>query len=524
MRYAVKNNRVYLGWQSGLRDINGAGETQVANGDVDFVLNMESIEFSVFKPTKERMQFRYINNPTRRISYTYDSENKVGAGSLSGPFKRAHVLDAVLGGITVVDQSTYDELTIIEGTRVPFFVHFEHGDKNIKDVIGCIGHELSINASESNIVTYDLQVMSAKSYEGIELSADFTAIRVLDVAPFHWKHVTTSLSVDGGQSLYTLAGFRNEVESVNVSISNEVEYKFAGGDNWASWYKEMSLTGSVDISLYPEDDVLWYFAQSESQYNEYTTVKGTLHYDGLVGDFAVGDTVTGADSGATGLIKSHWIASVGEGYLFIVDKTGTFESGEALNVSGKEADLYIANVEFGLDVTLTAACGLAQSTDYYIRVNGTQYTINMAAATPTYNDLIAELDLELLSGDISASATGSNDILLEADINGPETIIVTGGDSPNVLDNLTGFTAMEEVNGAFNGGKIQVVVTYQRAADDNIILYLKDLVMNPISEPFEGIDSGVDPITATLQIAREISDVYATAKDPVHDNSFSNPY
>ncbi len=90
----------------------------------------------------------------------------------------------------------------------------------------------------------------------------------------------------------------------------------------------------------------------------------TTKLTGVITDtIAVGDTLTGADSAATGLV-----AYVDSGYVILVNVSGTFESGEKAE---KDASNYItlSGIETLEDVCVTDSTGAtlrAQVTDYSI--------------------------------------------------------------------------------------------------------------------------------------------------------------
>lgn len=81
------------------------------------------------------------------------------------------------------------------------------------------------------------------------------------------------------------------------------------------------------------------------------------------GPFAVGDTVTGGTSSATGKV-----AYVGSGYVEVANGSGTFVPGETITSSGKSAVL--SGVEKQEDVIITSSAGTTR------RVNGTDYSID----------------------------------------------------------------------------------------------------------------------------------------------------
>lgn len=109
------------------------------------------------------------------------------------------------------------------------------------------------------------------------------------------------------------------------------------------WYLSLNAAGKAE-ARYHNDWIIWTF--NATDVGDGNTVFGAFAYvyvvpfDGGVGEIKVGDTVTGATSGATGvvtavhLISGTWGGSDAAGYLVIKDKSATaFQNDEDLNVS-----------------------------------------------------------------------------------------------------------------------------------------------------------------------------------------------
>jgi len=70
----------------------------------------------------------------------------------------------------------------------------------------------------------------------------------------------------------------SEFESAKVSIRNNSEMKFGapstGGQQWASWYREMLYELEMDFTLFPStiDTILWDLGPEVTQYVDYNTI------------------------------------------------------------------------------------------------------------------------------------------------------------------------------------------------------------------------------------------------------------
>lgn len=82
-----------------------------------------------------------------------------------------------------------------------------------------------------------------------------------------------------------------------------------------------------------------------------TEERTIIDYDGLTGTINVGDTVTGATSGATGVVTANVTVgfAANEGRLFLNDSTGTFTDNENLEISSSP----VANVNVATNVQET---------------------------------------------------------------------------------------------------------------------------------------------------------------------------
>lgn len=114
-----------------------------------------------------------------------------------------------------------------------------------------------------------------------------------------------------------------------------------------------------------------------------TKITGTI-----TGALAVADEVTGALSGATGKI-----AYVGADHVVLVNVSGTFQSGEAIEETADTNYITATGIETQEDVCITSAAGDAR------RVQGTDYTID-----PDYGYV-----RQLSSGDMTGTDVVSYD-------------------------------------------------------------------------------------------------------------------
>ena len=512
-----------FGWESAFRLLDGSVEAEADIDDVDFVLQMESVSVGEIKPKMERLPKWYVNNNTRKSTYTYDSDFKVGTSSLSGDLKHGHLIDAVLGGTTVTDQTTYDEVRIVGGDRSSMFLHFNHGDKRAKQLIGIIVSDLTINASEGNIVTFESTLMSAKQLNASPITGSISAFQSVETPPFHWKHVRIALSLDNMASSYN-SNSRNYVEACKLVIKNETEYKNGAqseqASEYANYYIEKKFEVEVEITMYPEDDVLWLFAPSESKYMDYGD-KGTLHYENLSGTFEIGETITGGTSLETAIVVADWDSNK----LFIRNKSGEFTVGETFTggSSGATADMVDPYQEFGLS-SVTGDTPLAFSTSYSVLVNGKTYTVTAPADpdTYTYAELVSDLDTLLDADDMDCTIV-STDIRIASQADGPESIniqkVVEGNDLLTALD-----TVPDDPIGGYIGGHLSFKITLERETNDFIEFYSRSLQLDPISEVLENIDTGVDAITFTGKLAKSTSDFSVWIQSLLHDNSYSVKY
>ncbi len=524
MRMTVKNNRLLLGFEEGFGLLDGSTEGVADIGDVDFVVNTESVSLTDIKPKTERYQPWYVNNATRKPSMTYDSDFKFGSGSFEGDLKFGHLFDAVIGGAVSQDMTTYDRITISGGDRKSMFAHFAHGSKRSRQIIGALVNTLTVDFKEGDFVKFTADVLSKKTIDVDPITDSIAAFEAVDYPVFHWKHVSIGISFDNMNSFYNVSS-RNYIESSKLTIKNETEYKNGSqadvGSEYANYYKEKLFDSEIELTLYPEDEVPWLFDPSQSKYSDYGT-KGSITYDTLVGSFVVGETVTGGTSGSTGVVVAVWTSTSTTGVIFITNKSDSFESEETITTASGSASITAPYQGFGLSITGTDPSGLSGATSYYLRVNNEEYTITTVASL-TYADIAALIDTAISADDMECAII-SGDIVITSSSGGPETISISAGDTPDLLSSLTGYTEVSDPKCGFNAGHIRVRVLLYRDVHDFIQVDLNNLHLDPVTEDFENIESGVDPLTMTARFAKSTSDIDVIVEHPLHDNSFSDKY
>ncbi len=539
VRYSPKNNDIMFGWESIFRTINSTRDALPEVTDIDYVFNIESIDVSELKAKPEQNQPWFVGNSTRLPSYTYNTEYKIGSGSLSGQLKHAHCIDAVLAATAVVDETTYDDITI-EGMgdgRKSFFIAFNHGTARSKSLGGCYGVELTVEGKENDYVTFDMPIMSAimidnrrpmayglpafpNTFAGTEtftiasktatmgaathttVSSLIAAVNValagatasaitevecvatryysagwkdgiafraadgvtsfiltdgtgtpfasallfnmdgyttpqtypagdltpnvgqvdISTSPFHWKHVAVEFSIGGVIKTGDDPEDDYQVESFKVNVKNNTEYKFGapntGAQQHATWIKETNLEYELELVMYPTDDEMWTLGPAENDYIEQLVGVGTIAVSDET-SFVVGDTITGATSGAVGIVTS--IST--EDQLDLKNVVGTFTT-------------------------------------------------------------------ETINGSVSLAETTTTAVFV------PDA----------------------------SAKEVACTITLQRDTDDYIEIEATDLVIGPLPEQLSAITDGVDPITVTMKPAKKSSTLYAYAHDPLHDNSYSLTY
>jgi hypothetical protein len=533
MRYEVKKNRVAFGWEDAFKDLNGIGEEDMVAADVDFMINTDSVNVGEIIPTMAREQPWYINNPTRLPSNTYEGQHKYGEFSLSGPLKRGHLIDAVIGGAIAENKSTYDEIHLNGGDRKSLAIYFDHGIDRTKNIIGIMGDSIDVDATENENVKFTFHGISAKAMDGAYIADDLSAKDPLAIPPFHWKHVTIRLSLDGGNSFYTYTN-RNFTESCKISTKNSTVFKYGGNKTThADYYLETTYTTSVDITLYPEDDFLWRFAtfSNQAQYANYPTLLYTIHYDGGVGPTPIkGATIYGVDTDASAIVLAVYVTSGSEGFYVVDTVSGDFKAGEAINSQADGlgtdfGDVFNAYQELGLEIgDGSGESGLVSGMPYKYRVNGVEYTVTLTTPNTLYTDLIAAMDTAMSVNHFSATLV-SGDIRITADDTGPSYVSIADGSGNNLFSILTGFIHLDDSHDGLNRGKITLDFYLERPeTDDFIKFYFRDLVSESMTESFEAISKGVDPVTAKFVFANKYSRDFVLIHDSRHDNSYSAKY
>lgn len=529
-RFTTRDNRVYFGWEDSFRIVDSTKDKVTVVGDVDWALNLESLDLGEYKPKMEREQKHYINTNSRKVSQTHEGEFTVGSGSLGRELKHAHPIDAVIGASSAIDQTTYDEIELgDENNRKSFFMHYEHSDVHIKDLHGCIANEINISGSEGDYVTFDLGIQTAIFIDSGAYVGDLSAKDDFDDPAFHWKHCRIELSLDDGVTWYTIET-KNQVESFKIGIKQDTDMKFGAQKDTtithANYYitKESSFT--VELTMYPEDESLWLFSPSDSVYALYGGILGSIRYTSKVTSFAHGMTVTGVTSSATGVVVYVSVIDSANGYIFLKNISGTFVSNEVLNVSGSGyATSFTATQTVDMNITAGDDSGLGAD-DYYFIVNGKTYSIT-SDGSMSYTELAAAMDSELTADGISVSIV-AGDFVFVADSHGPNSILVTQATTYGSYElwealAVVTYTILDATN-SFNQGKLRFNLLMERDTNDSIYLRFRELVCDGCSESFESIDKGVDPVTFTMRNANYLSSVTGTVKDPLHDNSYSYKY
>ena len=112
--------------------------------------------------------------------------------------------------------------------------------------------------------------------------------------------------------------------------------------------------------------------------------------------------------------------------------------------SGQDTESLMSWQEFGLNVASGDDSGLAATTTYYIKVNGTQYSITTATAPVSYADVVGLLDAALDTADFAVTFE-TNDIRVTNETVGvgEYVLLETATTGPNLETSLTGFTAFD---------------------------------------------------------------------------------
>jgi hypothetical protein len=290
-RYTPKANKAYFGWETNIRTINATKDAAPIVTDIDFILNADTISLTEWKPTMERSQPWYVNNPTRLPSYTYESAYKPASGKISGPLKHGRGIAAILGTTSIVDHTTYDSVTL-DGTgakRKPFFGYFEHGADRVKAILGCSAESISLECKEGEQVSQNLDATTAKEVDLAQLTTPTYAsnMEMLSVPNFHWKHVSIGLyngKWSSGSIEALLPSIKNNIadqaewESFKFSIKNNITYKFgappSAGDLNARWFFDALMEIELDLDVYPAtvDEIIWELSPQYAKYADYATL------------------------------------------------------------------------------------------------------------------------------------------------------------------------------------------------------------------------------------------------------------
>jgi len=462
-RYAVKNNKAYFGWETGgFKKIGSTIAAPTSESDFDWVLNMESIPLDELKPKKERIQKWFVNNATRKMSYTYDTEYKAAEGSLSGDFKHSRVIDAVLGVDTRTPQSGYDEV-IFDGegnSRKTFFGYFEHGSSRAKSLHGMLGTELAIEMAEGDMVTFSLSTMVAQMID-IASAISITdnkkdGLRNLTREPFHWKHVAIKLT-DGDP-----AGTH---ESLVLETGNS--YQMVTQSGLATMGTATGLAGST-----------YKFKVNTIEYDVTTLADNTYQL-----------LLTELNTNTSPSLPSNFYFRMTQGVLTCVSKDGT----SVVLAIGDTADMF---------ATMTLHTGFATAVD---NIDGTEYescTFTIAnnsdmkfGAPSTGGQQWASWYREM-AFEVTVEISMFPDVL--------DTILMELGPAENQYTDYADLLA---------NGELGMEVLLQRDTNDFIRLRLKQAEMESNVESFSEIESGVDPISITLKFGEEASALSAYCED-----------
>lgn len=133
--------------------------------------------------------------------------------------------------------------------------------------------------------------------------------------------------------------------------------------------------------------------------------------------------------------------------------------------------------ELGLSIDLTTTSPLANSTEYFFKINGYEYSIT-TGTDDTYNDVITLLDgvLDPNYSVASTGSTGTDDIRFTNSTSGP-VLLKSGDSSPDLLENLLGadYTLDTPIGGG-DYSDVAKTTTYQLVNNE---LYVQ--VQSPIT-------------------------------------------
>lgn len=125
--------------------------------------------------------------------------------------------------------------------------------------------------------------------------------------------------------------------------SKTLSMEFATSPTANKWYMATNAAGKAEAQ-YSNDYLEWEFNSNDVA--DGNTVYGIFAYTHVVpfdtgsGEVKVGDTVTGAASGATGVVtgvvitSGSWGGGNAAGYFFVKNKSGVFQNDENLQVGG----------------------------------------------------------------------------------------------------------------------------------------------------------------------------------------------
>lgn len=482
-RFSVKNNLVLFGWEGAFKKIDGSTEAAASlEAQLDWALNLDSFPVVDLKPKMDRTSPWYVGNSTRKPSYTYESQFKAGDGSLGNPFKNARVLAAVLGVTSVTDNTTYTSV-VLDGngdSRESFFAYFQHGSKRAKSINGMMCKELSIDAKENEFVSFDMGCLSARMFDmtggQITVTSNKQSNLVdIDREPFHWKHVSTKL-VDGDPSgtysnllyetgrAYQFIGVPASYTTTTPIVPTDLH-----GIAAATYSIHIGVTGGGGDLLAVIVGAAETYEDLVDEINSDLTVRDTGQ-DYLVrfvgGDLVVIATTDGAVT--DGILLGD--AASGTSLLDQFGDTGATPETESTS-DGAEVE--------SCKVTIT------NNTEYKFGApsSGGQTTANW------YKEQLFEVSVEL-----TLYPSIVDDILWSL---GPEKTQYVDY-SQWLINDSVGFE-----------------IKFTRSTNDFVLIRLTKLQIQEISEILENIESGVDPVTITLNMAESASSLAVTADDPL---------
>lgn len=200
---------------------------------------------------------------------------------------------------------------------------------------------------------------TGRAYAGAVAGSSFDELGDLENLTFGVTVSTEKVKTNRNASMATILEVESEREAslsfgLREMTSNNLKMALLGGDfnalNQSASYEYQTAPTFAD-DLYVDLGHLNVFS---------TKLTGTI-----TGTLAVGDTVTGGTSGATGKI-----AFVGSGYIELCNVAGTFQASEEIYETAGTNYITPSGVEILEDVVLTDSTGATR------RVNGTDYSID----------------------------------------------------------------------------------------------------------------------------------------------------